>query len=57
MLVHTEATDTKPHIHLHMFIPIQQIPMFISHRLSTHVCSMSYIKSSPNKNFIHCSQI
>lgn len=33
------------------------ISMFISHRLSTHVCSMSYIKSSPNKNFIHCSQI
>lgn len=33
----------KPHIHLHMFIPIQQIPMFISHRLSTHVYPQCHI--------------
>lgn len=39
------------------FILIQQIYIFISHHLGTHIRSMSYTKSSPNKNFIHCSQI
>lgn len=28
-----------------------------SYLTGTHICSMSYIQSSPNKNFIHCSQI
>lgn len=54
---HRSCADTKPHIHVHMFIHTQPTYMFISHHLSTHICSMSYTKSSPNKNFIHCSQI
>lgn len=54
---HRSCTGTKPYIRVHVFIPIQQTYMFISPHLGTHVFSTSYTKSSPNKNFIHCSQV
>lgn len=40
-----------------MLIPMQHIYIFISHHLGTQISSISHTKSSPNKNFIHCSQI
>lgn len=54
---HRSCADTKPHVHVHMFIPTRQTYTSISHDLGTHICSVSYTTSSPNKNFIHCSQI
>lgn len=54
---HRSCPDIEPYIHVHMFISIQKKHNFISHHFRTHICSMSYTKSSPNKNFIHCSQI
>lgn len=53
---HRNCTATEPYIHVHMLIPMQHIYIFISHHLGTHI-SISHTKSSPNKNFIHCSQI
>lgn len=55
--VRTEAADTNlPYVFIHVFVPIRQIYVFTPHGSGTHIRSMSYTKSSPTKNFIHCSQ-